>query len=162
MRGSSEIGTLTALRRMLLSVLALGLFGLGAELLFLNHLESFTQIIAPALLGIGLAAVIGHVVRGGPVGVRVLQIVMVFFVGAGVLGMYYHYAANVEFQREMDPSVAGMALFWKAMSAKTPPALAPSSMAQLGLIGLAYTFRHPAITRSHPRERTAAASRAAN
>ena len=161
MRGTSEIETLTALRRMLLSVLALGLFGLGAELLFLNHLESPTQIIAPALLGIGLAAVIGHVVHGGPVGVRVLQIVMVFFVGAGVLGMYYHYAANVEFQREMDPSVAGMALFWKAMSAKTPPALAPGSMAQLGLIGLAYTFRHPAITRSHPRERTDAASRPA-
>ncbi len=31
------------------------------------------------------------------------------------------------------------------MAAKTPPALAPGSMAQLGLIGLAYTYRHPDI-----------------
>jgi hypothetical protein len=69
---------------------------------------------------------------------------MVLFVVAGALGVYYHYVANVDFQREVDPSVQGMALFWKAMSAKTPPALAPGAMAQLGLIGLAYTFRHPA------------------
>jgi hypothetical protein len=73
---------------------------------------------------------------------------MVLFVVAGALGIYYHYAANVEFQREVDPSLVGTALFWKAMAAKAPPALAPGSMAQLGLIGLAYTFRHPA-RRSH-------------
>ena len=133
---------------MLLSVLVLGLVGVGTELVFLNHLESASQILAPALVGIALAAVLAHVIQRGAVSVRVLQLVMVVFIATGVLGMYYHYAANVEFQREMDPSLAGMALFWKAMSAKTPPALAPGSMAQLGLIGLAYTFRHPALTRS--------------
>jgi hypothetical protein len=58
--------------------------------------------------------------------------------------MYFHYIANVEFQREVDPSIGGTALFWKAMGAKTPPALAPGSMLQLGLIGLAYAYRHPA------------------
>ena len=30
--------------------------------------------------------------------------------------MYLHYRANVEFQREVDPSIAGRALFWKAMT----------------------------------------------
>ena len=40
-----------------------------------------------------------------------------------------------------------MALFWKAMAAKTPPALAPGAMTQLGLLGLAYAFRHPALGR---------------
>lgn len=156
MTESFHIGTLATLRRMLLSVLVLGLVGVGTELVFLNHLESATQILAPALVGIALAAVVAHVIQKGPLSVRVLQLVMVVFIATGVLGMYYHYAANVEFQREMDPSVAGMALFWKAMSAKTPPALAPGSMAQLGLIGLAYTFRHPALARSGGRVRVEA------
>ena len=45
----------------------------------------------------------------------------------------------------MDPALSGMALFQKAILAKAPPALAPGAMTQLGLIGLAYTFRHPAM-----------------
>ena len=155
MTGSSDTGTLAALRRLLLSVLVLGLVGLGAELLLINHLESPAQIFAPAVLGAGLAAVTAHLLHGGPLGVRVLQFVMLILIGTGLLGMYYHLAANLEFQREMDPSLAGVALFWKAISATTPPALAPGSMAQLGLVGLAYTFRHPAIARSLVRERPA-------
>jgi hypothetical protein len=54
-----------------------------------------------------------------------------------------HYRANVAFQREVDPSIAGQALFLKAITAKTPPALAPGSMSQLGLIGLAYAYAYP-------------------
>ena len=30
------------------------------------------------------------------------------------------------------------------------PALAPSALAQLGLLGLLYTYRHPALRRRHP------------
>jgi hypothetical protein len=47
----------------------------------------------------------------------------------------------MEFQLEMDPSLQGVNLYRKAILAKTPPALAPGAMIQLGLIGLAYTFR---------------------
>jgi hypothetical protein len=99
------------------------------------------------LIGVALSATLWHLLRRGPGSLRVLQITMVFFIAAGLLGMYLHYGANVEFQREVDPSIVGTALFWKAMAAKTPPALAPGSMAHLGLIGLAYTYRHPAILR---------------
>ena len=45
-------------------------------------------------------------------------------------------------------SLAGMALFWAAIGAKAPPLLAPGSMVQLGLLGLAYTYKHPALKRS--------------
>jgi hypothetical protein len=31
------------------------------------------------------------------------------------------------------------------MKAKAPPALAPASMIQLGLLGLLYTYRHPSL-----------------
>ena len=31
------------------------------------------------------------------------------------------------------------------MTAKAPPALAPAGMIQMGLLGLLYTYRHPAL-----------------
>jgi hypothetical protein len=142
-----EAATLTRIRRILLFVLLLGLLGTGTELLFQRHFEDPSQLIPLVLIAIALSATFWHLLRRGAGGLRVLQITMVLFIAAGVLGMYLHYGANVEFQREVDPSLGGLSLFWKAMAAKTPPALAPGSMAQLGLIGLAYTYRHPAIWR---------------
>jgi hypothetical protein len=148
MTGSFDEGaTLTRVRRILLFVLLLGLLGTGTELLFQKHFEEPNQLIPLVLIGVALSAALWHVLRSGPGSLRVLQITMVLFIAAGVLGMYLHYGANVAFQREVDPSLGGMDLFWKAMGAKAPPALAPGSMAQLGLIGLAYTYRHPAISR---------------
>lgn len=148
MTGGFEEGpTLAWIRRLLLFVLLLGMLGTGAELLFQRHFEDSSQLIPLVLIGVALSATLWHLLRRGPGSLRVLQITMVFFIAAGLLGMYLHYGANVEFQREVDPSIVGTALFWKAMAAKTPPALAPGSMAHLGLIGLAYTYRHPAILR---------------
>jgi hypothetical protein len=144
---SPESSTLAMLRWMLLCVLSVGLLGLGTELLLLKHVESPTQLIAPGLIAVALLVVVWHVLERGPASILALDSVMVLFIAAGALGMYYHYAANVEFQREVDPSLTGSALFWKAVAAKAPPALAPGAMAQLGLLGLAYTFRHPARSR---------------
>ena len=60
--------------------------------------------------------------------------------------MVLHFQVNIEFQLEMDPALSRhWRSFQKAILAKTPPALAPGAMIQLGLIGLAYTFRHPAL-----------------
>jgi hypothetical protein len=42
----------------------------------------------------------------------------------------------MEFQRESDPSIGGLALVRKVMLAHSPPALAPGSMILLGLFGL--------------------------
>jgi hypothetical protein len=70
---------------------------------------------------------------------------MVAFIAAGLAGVYLHYQGSVEFKLESNPSLAGWQLFWQAIRSKTPPALAPGVMIQLGLIGLAYTYRHPAL-----------------
>ena len=67
---------------------------------------------------------------------------MLGFVVAGLAGVYYHYRANLEFQLETDPSLAGSALLWRVLAAKAPPALAPGVMIQFGLLGLAYTYRN--------------------
>lgn len=137
-------GTLANVRRVLLLILFIGIVGLTVELLFLAHDEEATQLIPLVLLGLGFAVALWHAVRQSAASLMALQIVMVLFVAAGGLGIFMHYGASVEFQRELDPSIGGMALFWKAMAAKTPPPLAPGSMSQLGLIGLAYSYGHPA------------------
>jgi hypothetical protein len=44
----------------------------------------------------------------------------------------------------MYPDLAGWKLFKDSMMGATP-ALAPGAMLQIGLVGLAWTFRHPAF-----------------
>ena len=134
-----------AARRILLAILILGVAGITVELLLLGHVEDFNQLIPLVLAGATL--VLSLVMATKPTGatVRLFQLLMVLLVISGALGMYLHFQVNMEFQLEMDPALKGIALFRKAIVAKAPPALAPGAMTQLGLIGLAYTFRHPAL-----------------
>ena len=134
--------TVLVIRRILLGILLIGLVGMGTELLFLKHDEEVTQLIPLVLIGFALVTIAWHAAQGSSASLAALQVTMVLFIAAGLLGMYLHFRANLAFQREVDPSIAGQALFWKAMTAKTPPALAPGSMSQLGLIGLAYTYAY--------------------
>jgi NAD/NADP transhydrogenase beta subunit len=132
-------------RRLLLAILLLGVFGIIAELLLLAHTEDATQWIPIALAAatVVLSAVVA--LRPSAGSIRVFQMVMLLMIVSGAVGMYLHLRANMEFQLEMDATLSGFALFRKSIVAKAPPALAPGAMTQLGLIGLAYTFRHPAL-----------------
>lgn len=144
---TESASTLGALRRVLLAILLLGMAGTTAELLLLQHDEDATQLIPLLLIGAGYVVVAWTSLKRSRLSITVLQVLMVLFVASGVLGMVFHYQANVEFQLEMDPALAGSTLWWRVLQAKTPPALAPGIMAQLGLIGLAYAYRHPAVAR---------------
>jgi hypothetical protein len=139
--------TLGALRRVLLGILLLGMAGTSTELLLLKHDEDLSQLIPLVLIGAGYVVVAWNALTRSRLSIMVMQIVMILFVASAVLGMVFHYQANVEFQLEMDPALGGSNLWWKVLQAKTPPALAPGVMAQLGLIGLAYAYRHPAVAR---------------
>jgi hypothetical protein len=135
------VSTLQTIRRFLLAILVAGMTGTGVELVLLQHDEGAIQLVPLALLGLGLASVAWHVLRPAAASVLAVRIVMAAFVTAGLAGIYFHYRANVEFQLETDPSLAGAALFWRVLAAKVPPALAPAVMTELGLLGLAYTYR---------------------
>ena len=74
---------------------------------------------------------------------------MMAVLAAGAVGVFLHSRANLEFQVEMSPGIGGIDLFLKTIRAKVPPPLAPGAMAQVGLLGLLYTYRHPLLTRSH-------------
>jgi hypothetical protein len=61
------------------------------------------------------------------------------FVASGVVGIALHYRGNVEFEREMYPSLAGMELVEKTLTGATP-VFAPGAMALLGAIGLLASY----------------------
>jgi len=137
-------------RRFLLGILLLGLLGIGTELLLLAHDEDVKQLIPFVAIALAAAAIGWVWFAPGPAAIRAFQAAMVLFLLSGAAGTVLHFRANLEFQTEVDPSIKGMALFTKAVRAKTPPALAPGAMIQLGLLGLAYTFKHPAANRNRP------------
>ena len=136
------MSTLSRLRRFLAVILLAGMCGTLAELLLLRHVEDALQLVPIVLLGCGIAGVAWHAWTRSPGSAVTLRLLMALFVAAGLAGIYFHFAANVEFQKETDPSLAGRALAWRALEATVPPALAPGVMLQLGLVGLAYTYRH--------------------
>ena len=134
-----------AARRILLAILLLGVTGITAELLLLGHDEDVYQWIPIALAIVTVLMSVLVMMRPAAGSIRLFQSVMVLMIVSGAVGMYLHFQANMEFQLEMDPALSGLNLFRKAILAKTPPALAPGAMTPLGLIGLAYTVRHPAL-----------------
>lgn len=139
-----ESATISTIRRILLATLLLGGGGVLAELFLLEHTEGFWQQVPLYLLGVGLAALIWHSVDQRAASVRVVQGIMLLFIASGAIGTVLHYKGNMDFELEMDAAAQGFILFREAMTGATP-ALAPGAMIQLGLIGLAYSFRHPAL-----------------
>jgi hypothetical protein len=135
------------MRRFMLVLLVIFMLGTTADLMLLDHHEGPGQLIPLVLLVLGLLASAWSL-GGRSAAITAMRVLMVLFVAAGFVGMVMHYIGNREFQHEMDPSLAGWPLFMKIITAKAPPALAPASMIQMGLLGLLYTYRHPALRRS--------------
>ena len=140
----SRSGEAAILRRLVLIVFVMGLVGIGSELILLEHTESIWQWVPLVVLGLGLAACGWMTAAKSRVSLRTFQIAMLLFVISGITGLILHYRGNVEFELEMYPTLNGFALFWKAIKGATP-ALAPGAMIQMGLFGLASTYRHPIL-----------------
>jgi len=138
------------IRRILLGLLTLGTLGMSVELLLIGHYADRNQIIPLALAGLTIGVIVWTALRPGVVALRTLQFMMLLFAGAGIVGIALHFQANAEFQRDIDPSIGGLDLVRKVVTATAPPALAPGVMVQLGLLGLVYTYRHPALREDAP------------
>jgi len=145
-RTSPDGGTL---RPLLLALVGIGAAGLEVELLLLEHYDSAWQFTPLVLLAVVLVAAALVWRRPSPRTVRFFQATMLLCIAAGVVGLFLHYRGNVEFELERESSLHGLRLFWKAVRGATP-ALAPGAMAQLGLLGLVYGYRHPALRRDPP------------
>lgn len=136
----------TFVRGALLALVVIGSAGLFIELLLIGHYDEYWQMVPLVLLGLGLLASL--VAWAGPSNhsIRFFQAVMLSFMIAGALGVWRHYAGNVEWELERRADLSGWKLAWESARGATP-LLAPFALAQLGLMGLVYTFRHPAIGR---------------
>ena len=136
-----------SLRQLVLALVFIGIVGLEIELALLRHAESFSQWIPHIVLLIGFLATVIVLLAPSASTLRIFQAMMWMFVVVGVLGLYFHFKGNLEFAIERDPSLSGFRLIWKALRGATP-AFAPGALSQLGLLGLIYTYRHPALAPS--------------
>lgn len=133
-------GSLTTIRRILLAALIAGMAGTAAELLLIGHIEDSWQLVPVVLLSLGTLIAVAHAVKPGVLSARLLQLLMVLFIISGGIGSVLHYQGNAEFELEMQPSLSGGELVKKTMTGAFP-VLAPGTMALLGVIGLAQTYK---------------------
>jgi len=140
--------TLAILRGVLLAILTVGLAGMLVELVLLEHTEEAWQRLPIFMLTASLIILAWHALTRDALSVRAVQTVMALFILTGVIGVALHFKGNVEFELETQPSASGSGLLWATLTGATPT-LAPGAMVQLGLLGLAYAFRHPALRQRH-------------
>ena len=148
MKHRENSSPITTLRRAIFLILLLGMLGTGAELILLSHFEDRRQWIPLVLISLGLLTSGWHWARRSAPSIRVLQVILCGFIASGFAGMYFHYQGSAEFKLESNPSLRGWSLYREAIRSKAPPLLAPGVMIQLGLLGLIFTYRHPALGRS--------------
>jgi len=134
------------MRRLLLALVAFSAIGLVPELLLLKHYESVWQVVPLVLLTITLVATALVWRRPSAGSLQFFRVMMVLCLLAGALGVILHGKGNIEWALERDDTLHGWPLIWKMLRGATP-LLAPGAMAQLGLLGLVYTYRHPVLTR---------------
>ena len=139
---SDDRSTVATIRGWLLIVFVLGAVGTGVELLLLGHTEGAWQWGPIVLLAVSLGVLGANASSRGATGLRLFQGTMAMFVLSSGFGLWFHYQVNREFELEMYPSLQGLDLFSESITGATPT-LAPGVMLQLGLLGLAYTYRHP-------------------
>ena len=145
---SDESLPLKIMRGILLAALVVSLVGTVLELLLLEHFEDAWQWTPIVLLLAALLALGSYALERGPRSLDVLRGLMVLLLVSGALGVLLHYRGNVEFELEMYPDLSGWKLFKDSMMGATP-ALAPGAMMQIGLVGLAWTYRHPDLRGRH-------------
>jgi hypothetical protein len=145
MNESIEPSGLRMMRHLMLLLLTVAMIGTAADLMLLDHHEEFWQMVPLGVIALGIVSVALTALKGGAGTVTLMRVTMALFICSGLLGMGLHYIGNSEFQLEMDPTLHGWSLFMKAITSKAPPALAPAAMIQMGLLGLLYTYKHPAL-----------------
>lgn len=134
--------TLALLRGIILALVAFEALGLLAELVLLEHFKSPSQVIPFALLGLTLITSALVYRARSTTTLRAFQVVMGLSILGGALGLWEHLEGNLGFSLELHPQMGLFERAWDVLSGATP-VLAAGVLVQMGLLGLAYTFRHP-------------------
>ncbi len=142
MTKDTSLSTAQILRRIILGIIFIGTVGAVVELFFIGHYKEFTQWPPFILLGLTAIGVILMTRNPSPRMVQLFRWLMVIVALSSLAGIFFHLKGNVEFKMETKPDLKGLTLLWKSMLGGIP-ILAPGIMAQIGMLGLGYTFKHP-------------------
>ena len=140
-----ESDTVAAIRKFLLAAVAISLIGTEIELLILAHVTPLLQLLPVFLVALALVSLIWYAVARNGDSLRLFQGTMVACIVSGLLGVVVHLAFSAATETKKDPSLSGLRLIRITLTGQAPP-LAPAVMIQIGLVGLAYTFRHPLLS----------------
>jgi hypothetical protein len=142
---SSRSESSSLLRPLILVIMGIGTLGILGELLLLEHFRFDSQWIAVMLTVLtGVCTVILAFNPKAQV-LRVVQLALLLVVLGGAFGVLEHVKTNFD-RMENGSDVSGLSLIWQALRGRAP-ALAPGALAQLGLLGLLFTYRHPNLER---------------
>lgn len=125
-------------QRMLLAIVLFTSVGTLAELLLLEHVEEFYQLIPVILLAIVIVSTAVFWLRPTRAITNIYRAVLALCLVSALVGIFLHYRANIEFVLERHPKMTGWTLTKEAATGALP-ALAPGTMAQLALVGLLAT-----------------------
>lgn len=139
-----ESPTTTRLRRRLLLLVAVGLAGLAAELALLGHWRAPLQLVPLAALAVAAASTAALALRPARAAVLAFRGAMALALVAGFAGIGLHLNDNLALEREIAPRASTAEQLREAIRGATP-ALAPGSLALVGLLGLTLTYRHPSL-----------------
>jgi hypothetical protein len=145
--------TLALLRLALLAILLIGLAGIEVELYLIKHTEGIWELTPMLLVALAILIVAWCAWQATAGSLRTMQALMLLFLLNGLAGVVLHFRANVNWEHDSNPSLSGSELYLKAVRGATP-LLAPGTMIQLGLVGLAFTFRHPGFGGTGKQENT--------
>jgi hypothetical protein len=134
--------TAQGVRRILLAIVAFGVAGTLVELIFIGHNQDAVQWLPFGLLGATGVGLVWVARSPSPRALHGFRALMAVVTLSSTLGLYFHLRGNMAFELESDPSLAGFALLLESVQGGTP-ILAPGILAQVGLLGLAFTYRHP-------------------
>jgi predicted membrane channel-forming protein YqfA (hemolysin III family) len=137
-----HLSTAQVLRRTLLGVISFGVIGTLTELFLMGHYKEATQWPPLILLALTAVGIVMMIINPTPRNVKLFRWLMVVVAVSSLVGIFFHLKGNIEFKLETKPDLAGLTLLWKSIRGGIP-VLAPGMMAHVGLLGIAYTFRHP-------------------
>jgi hypothetical protein len=153
-RWPTDAASLLRAGLLLLATVAVG--GLALELAMHRHWNTRVQLIPWFALGVLSLAIALVVIRPSRGRILLARILAGFVVAAGMFGVYKHVAANYD-AGPLDlryylrwESMSEAERWWKAITKSVGPSppLAPAALAQLALLVLLATVRHPAAVRA--------------
>jgi hypothetical protein len=140
----AETDTLDATRRIILAIVVASLIGIETELILLDHIKPVLQLVPVISIVLGVGSISWYAITRNARMMRIFQGTMFLCVFSGFLGIVLHLAFDIATVQKKDKTLQGYELLRAAVNSTAPP-LAPGAMIQIGLLGLAYTFRHPVL-----------------